>query len=192
MKSGRVRLGGGELIIIRHGETDSPGTLNGRTDVGLAAHPAPVSLGVGAVWTSPAARARDTATALFPHIAIKEDPRLWEQDFGAWDGMAYGDLPDVGDRSLPQLVELKAEGGESFAELVARAGPALDEIAGIARRSEKPVAIVAHAGIVRVALARATGSPAAALAFQVSYLGATRLICHAGGFAVTAVNERLA
>lgn len=191
MKSGCGALRGGELIIIRHGATDSPGTLNGRTDVGLAATPKPLALEIGAVWVSPARRARETAAGLFPGIAPVEDARLWEQDFGVWDGRAFADIPDVGELSREDLAALRAEGGESFHDMVARVRPALEEAAALAQNTAHPVAVVAHAGIARVALAMAMGADAAALAYQIAHLGATRLTCYPGGFAVTAVNERL-
>ena len=76
-------------------------------------------------------------------------------------------------------------------DLVARARPALEDAASQAMELERPVAVVAHAGIVRVSLAMAMGAEAAALAFQIRYLGATRLTCSSGGFAGTAVNEQL-
>ena len=191
MESGRVRVSSGELIIIRHGETDSPGTLNGRTDVGLAVRPAPVSLSIAALWVSPARRARETAAGLFPGVAQRADDRLWEQSFGVLDGVAYSDLPNLGTLSKPELADLKAEGGESFHDLLDRARPALEEAAAVSRGADAPLAIVAHAGIVRATLALALGNAPAALAFQVGYLGATRLTCYDGGFAVTTVNERL-
>lgn len=182
----------GELIIIRHGATDSPGTLNGRTDVGLAAVPAPLALEIGALWVSPARRARDTSQGLFPGVKAVVDDRLWEQDFGRWDGAAYADLPDIGTLSLAELAAFKGAGGESFHDMAARVRPALLEAAEQAMGQDRAVAVVAHAGVVRVALAMAMGVEAPALAFQIAYLGSTRLTCYPGGFAVTAVNERLA
>lgn len=184
-------LQSGELIIIRHGATDSPGTLNGRTDVGLAAVPEPVGLEIGALWVSPARRARATAVGLFPGVTAHEDERLWEQDFGVWDGRDLADIPDVGELSRAELAALKAEGGESFHDLVARVRPALEAASVLAMGMGRPVVVVAHAGIVRVALSMAMGVEAAALAFQIGHLGATRLTCYPGGFAVKAVNERL-
>lgn len=181
-----------ELIVIRHGETDSPGTLNGRTDVGLAARPGPVALAVDVVWSSPARRARDTAAGLFPGMAVHADARLWEQDFGVWDGRAFADIPDLGALSQAELADLKGDGGESFREMVSRVRPAIEEAARLAQGEDARIAIVAHAGTARAALAIAIGAEAAALAFQIAYLGATRLRCFPGGFAVTSVNEVLA
>lgn len=181
----------GELIVIRHGRTVSPETLNGRTDVALAKRPAPVSLEIGGLWVSPAIRARETAAGLFPNRPHEVDARLWEQDFGALDGIAFTDLPDIGALSKPELAELRSDRGESFHDMAARAEPALREAAALALDSEAPVAVVAHAGIVRVALAMAMEAAPAALAYQIAYEGATRIRCFEGGFAVTSVNERL-
>ncbi|MGR3513723.1 MAG: histidine phosphatase family protein [Paracoccaceae bacterium] len=176
---------------MRHGKTVSPGTLNGRTDVALAARPAPVTLEPFAVWVSPARRARETAAGLFPKAAIKADDRLWEQDFGRFDGVAFADLPDLGALSKADLADHTPEGGESFQDMAARATPALREAADLALGAERPVVVVAHAGILRAALAMAMEAPAAALAFQIDYLGAVRLLCLDDGFAIMAVNERL-
>jgi len=192
LKSGQGIVASGELIIIRHGRTVSPETLNGRTDVGLAEHPGAVTQALNALWVSPAIRARDTAKGLFPNVDHVVDARLWEQDFGVLDGKRFSDLPDIGSLSKSELAALKADGGESFHDMAARVEPALREAALVAREAEHPVAIVAHAGVVRVALAMAMESATAALAFQVAYLGATRLTCYEGGFAITAVNETLA
>lgn len=181
----------GELIVVRHGKTVSPATLNGRTDVALAERPAPVALVPQVLWVSPAERARETAAGMFPGVVQKADARLWEQDFGVWDGAPFADLPDIGEKSLAELADLKAEGGESFHDMQARAEPALRQAADLAMSADVPVVVVAHAGIVRVALATAMGNAPAALAFQIRYNGATRITCTPGGFAVTAVNERL-
>ncbi|MEM9321104.1 MAG: histidine phosphatase family protein [Pseudomonadota bacterium] len=191
LKSGQGTMAAGELIVIRHGMTVSPDRLNGRTDVALAEPPNPVVLVPTALWASPAIRAQDTATGLFPGVELRADERLWEQDFGAIDGTPFRDLPDIGVLSKADLADLRAKGGENFHDMVARAEPALREAAMLARGADGPVVLVAHAGIVRVALAMAMGNAAAALSFQISYLGATRLTCYASGFAVTAVNEQL-
>lgn len=184
-------MGKAELILIRHGVTDSPGTLNGRTDVGLAETPSQVSLELEALYVSPAKRAVATAKGLFPGVAQIEDPRLWEQNFGAWDGMPFADVPDVGPLSRDELAGLKAEGGESFAEMVARARSALVEIADVSLELGGLVGVVAHAGTVRAALAVAMGDVPGALAFEVAHLGATRLRVFEGGLAVKTVNEVL-
>lgn len=184
-----------ELILIRHGATDRPGHLCGRTDVGLADVPVMPNGAALAdsqtIWVSPARRARQTATGLWPDRVLHEDARLWEQNFGAWDGLPYSEVPDVGVLSPAALAELKAEGGESFADVVARVEPALQE-AGQAALAQGPICIVAHAGVIRAGLALAIGHVPGGLAFQVDHLSVTRLRWTAHhGFAVISVNETL-
>ena len=178
-----------ELILIRHGATDRPGHLCGRTDVGLkdvTALPDYSDLeDVEGVWVSPARRARDTAQGLWPGRSFNEDARLWEQDFGDWDGLPYADVPDVGALENFELAELAGPGGESFSQVVARVAPALIELAAQDRR----VAVVAHAGVIRAALALATLDVAGALAFEIDHLSVTRLRGLGGTqFSVISVN----
>ena len=182
----------GEIVLIRHGPTDRPGRLCGRTDVGLAADVVfPTAIGLGAmdrVLISPAKRARQTAAGLFPGVALQEDPRFWEQDFGAWENVPYGDLPDVGVLSRSDLADLAGPGGESFRDLVARVRPALRAAAP----ASGAIAIVAHAGVVRAGLAIALESDAHAMAFEIDHFSVTRLRCLVGGgFSVISVNETL-
>jgi broad specificity phosphatase PhoE len=180
-----------ELVLIRHAPAETGGRLCGRRDVparlddrATLARLAAALRGVRQVVTSPALRCRQTAEALFPGAAPASDPRLWEQDFGAEDGMAYADLPDLGPLPREALAERRPPGGESFADMAARVIPALEELAG----AEEPVVVVAHAGTVRAGLALALGSVPAALAFEVAPLSLTRLRRLGGAFSVACVN----
>lgn len=181
-----------ELILIRHGPTERSDRLNGRTDVGLLVPPQPVSMPFDELWSSPARRARETALGLFGVHAAREDARLWEQDFGVWDGMPLAELPDLGPMAKPALADFAADQGESFAAMVARVIPALQDAADRARALGGSVAVVAHAGTVRAGLAMALGDVSGALAFEVPHLAATRLRVLDSGFAIRAVNEGLA
>lgn len=188
-----MRAGGAsELMLIRHAPALDGGRLAGRRDVAAdlsgAAALAGVRAAVGdvAVVASPALRCRQTAGALWPGMAPQLDPRLWEQDFGSWEGMAYADLPDLGDLTAQALAAHRPPGGESFVDLCARVAPALDAAVALGGR----VAVVAHAGVVRAALARATGAVPGALAFQVAPLSLTRILALPGGaWAVAEVNR---
>lgn len=161
-----------EFVLIRHAPVAGVTGLAGRRDVaavlpdaGALAAVRAAAGPVGRVLVSPARRCRDTAAALFPGMAAAEDARLWEQDFGAWEGAVP---PDLGPLPRAALAAHAPPGGESFADLCARLVPAL---AGAAQGGR--VAVVAHAGTVRGALALALDSPAAALAFEVAPLSLT-------------------
>lgn len=180
----------GTLLLIRHAPLADPARLTGRRDVAAVVNAAAASrlaatVGpVSRVVSSPARRCRETAAALWPGVKVEQDARLWEQDFGAWEGMALAELPDLGVMSGEELARAAPHGGESFAALCARSIPALEEMAAGGRR----VAVVAHAGTVRAGLARAIGSAGAALAFRVAPLSLTRIDAAPSGWSVACVN----
>lgn len=121
------------------------------------------------VISSPAKRCLQTAATLLPEMPSTSDPRLWEQDFGAWEGLAHADLPDLGPLTTAELAAHRPPNGESFLDLCARALPALHACQG-------RVAIIAHAGIIRAALGWALGRHEAGLAFQIAPLSVTKIM----------------
>lgn len=182
-----------ELILIRHAPAAAQGRLCGRSDVaadcsdlaGLAALRLVVG-DPGRIVVSPALRCRQTAAALWPGAGAEDCAALWEQDFGIWEGRATADIPDLGPMASEALAAFRPPGGESFADLCARAGPAL-----MALTTGGRVTVVAHAGTVRAALALAFGSVAPALAFAIAPLSVTRVTALPGGaWSVGAVNWR--
>ncbi len=183
-----------ELVLVRHAPAETGGRLCGRRDVpaalgdtGALARLATALAPCTRVVTSPALRCRQTAEALFPGRAAEADPRLWEQDFGAHEGLEPAELPDLGPLDRDALSRHAPPGGESFSAMVARAGPALIELAHAAA-GDGPVAVVAHAGTVRAGLALALGSVPAALAFEVAPLSMTRLRRAGDAWSVGLVN----
>ena len=96
----------GELILLRHGETEwsRAGRHTGRTDVPLtpkgsadAAALAPMVSRraddgrLVAVFASPAQRAQRTA-ALAGLAVTKTDPDLWEWDYGGYEGITTAEI----------------------------------------------------------------------------------------------------
>lgn len=185
-----------ELLLIRHAPADHGGRLCGRRDV-------PAILGDRAVWAplkalvagveyrvcSPALRCVQTALALWSDSPPTLDDRLWEQDFGAHEGLPFAEIPDIGRLSAEDLARHRAPQGESFADMVARHHPPLRALADHARQSG-PVAVVAHAGTVRSALALALGSVPMALGFEVAPWSVTRFRAHDAGLSVISTNWR--
>ena len=182
-----------ELLLIRHAPQINGGRLAGRRDVPADCSDAAAFAGMRAALgvppalvVSPALRCQQTAGTLWPELTGQTDPRFWEQDFGDWEGLPFGDLPDIGALSTAELAAHRPPQGESFADLHARIAPALQDVGGRGGQ----VAIVAHAGIVRVALALATGSVPGGLAFQIAPLSLTRVQFHPrGGWSVAEVNR---
>ncbi len=183
-----------EFHLIRHAPSDAAGRLTGRSDVAARLPEARVFTalrtalpGPDARIVSPALRCRQTAAALYPGAEFTTDPRLWEQDFGQWDGADAASVPDLGPLSGAALARHRPPGGESFEDLCARAAPAFTDFA-----TGGAVVIVAHAGIVRAALGLALGSAAAALAFEVSPLSVTHLRRMGdGSWSVACVNRTI-
>lgn len=121
---------------LRHGETDwnRINRTQGSTDVplnatGIAqAHAAAALLegrGIGAVFCSPLSRARDTAAIVAEKLGVGVSirPDLREAGFGTHEGEVMGDW-------FAAWVEgrVSPEGGESFAQVEARAIAAINEV----------------------------------------------------------------
>jgi len=169
------------IILIRHAPSCGAGRLAGRLDIpaqlpegealALARRRLTALAGVpGRVVSSPARRCRESAAALCPGAAVMQDARLWEQDFGEWEGLESASLPDLGPLSREETAAFRPPEGESFLDLAARAGAALTEIAAAG-----PALIFAHAGTVRAGLGLALGHAPLGLAFEVAPLSATLL-----------------
>jgi alpha-ribazole phosphatase len=172
--------------LIRHGETERPDVLAGRTDLALSEagwrqfERQTANGAWDAIVSSPLKRARDAAERLSHGrgFALDIDPDWQEIDFGDWDGRAITELsgdPDTAQRMAeikrdPTL--LAAPGGETFEQVKVRVASALDRL--VARPG--PVLVVAHAGSIRMALALACNMPVAALwAIRIGYGSLVRL-----------------
>lgn len=181
-----------DFWLIRHAPSVDGGAMAGRRDVradcsnaaAIAALAARVGLGAqDSLHTSPALRCQQTAAALFGQTGGKV-PCLWEQDFGAWEGMPYADLPDLGPQSLPDLAAFAPPQGENFAALAARVQPWLMGCSGGRH------VVVAHAGVIRAALGTALGGVHLGLSFAIAPLSLTRISrdVAGGAWAIHSVN----
>jgi probable phosphoglycerate mutase len=162
----------GDLILLRHGETEwsLAGKHTGRTDIPLtprgeaaAAALAPLLArrSIVAVLTSPAQRAVRTAELALGPLATnaKQDPDLWEWDYGGYEGMTTAEIQQTrpgwylwrdgvipGDAGHPG--ETVQSVGERTDRVLARARPLL---------ADGDVALVAHGHVLRVLTARWLG-----------------------------------
>jgi len=159
----------GELILLRHGETEWSRALRhtGRTDIPLteageaaaaALAPALAARHVRAAFTSPAQRAVRTAV-LAGLTGAKEDPDLWEWDYGGYEGRTSADIRTEqpgwylwrdgvvpGDHAYP---------GETVAQVGARADAVLSRVRPLL--AEGDVVLVGHGHLLRVLTARWLG-----------------------------------
>ena len=161
----------GDLILLRHGQTEwsLAGKHTGRTDIALtpkgvagAAALAPVLARrqIAAVFTSPASRATRTAQLAGLH-ATKQDPDLWEWDYGGYEGMTTEEIR----RRRPGWYLWRdgviggdaAHPGETVQEVGARVDRVLDRAA--VSLPDGDVVLVAHGHVLRVLTARWLGLP---------------------------------
>ena len=164
-----------KIYFIRHGETDwnLEGRLQGQKDIPLndvgrvqaeeaarkleALVPHFEDLGYVA---SPMTRTRETMEILRATLGLhpevyRLDDRLVELTFGTWEGMTWKEVR----KAEPALAALREQdkwhyappgGGESYAMLVDRIRPILDDLT-------RDTVIVAHGGVARAFLAICCG-----------------------------------
>jgi broad specificity phosphatase PhoE len=169
----------GELVLIRHGETEwsRTGQYGGRTDLpltdagvaaGRALAPALARRRLAAAFCSPLSRAVQTAV-LAGLSGVKPDPDLLEWDYGGYEGMTeeqirqkipgwdlWRDGVSPGDAGHP---------GEELRQVAARADAVLDRVRPLL--DDGDVAVVGHGHLQRVLAARWLGlEPPAARLFR--------------------------
>jgi alpha-ribazole phosphatase len=121
---------------------------------------------VARVVASPARRCRGLAEALAGRdgAPLSFDDRLWEMDFGAWEGMRWDAIRRAdSDAWAADPWSIAPPGGETFAAVHGRVAAVLDAVA-------PGTAVVCHAGPIRAARMRLEGlSFAAVFAEPVPY-----------------------
>lgn len=150
-----------ELVLIRHGETEwsKSGQHTGRTDLELTElgklqaediKAVVASLPIDRTIASPLRRAWETAELI--GLDPVRDDDLLEWDYGVYEGITTAETRET----IPgwSVWTHPIEGGESLAEVGARADAAIDRL--IATSSET-VAVVAHGHFLRIFAARWLG-----------------------------------
>ncbi len=161
------------IYLLRHGAVQQrvPRRFLGQSDVPLSPLGVAQAQEVGRrlrrlrfaeVFSSPLRRAIHTAQLAsdLPQEAIRRIEAFREIDLGLWEGLSVAEVqaryPGAYEARGADLAHFRPPGGESFADVAARACPALLDIA---RKASGPVLLVAHAGVNRVLLAAASGLP---------------------------------
>lgn len=162
------------LLLIRHGEpVGHEGRCIGHTDTALSSGGVREieSLGLNArvapkrVVTSDLRRATDSGLTLARMWAApcQSDARLRELSFGDWDGRRWDEIRAIDREALDRWgtdwVRIAPPGGESGEMLARRARAALDDAIATAVRDGSTIAIVSHAGWIRVAATILLGEP---------------------------------
>jgi probable phosphoglycerate mutase len=195
----------GELVLIRHGETEW--TLSGQhtsyTDIPLTPHgeeqartlaPLLAARHIACVLTSPMQRARDTAKlAGLDHARI--DPDLVEWDYGGYEGVTTRAIHKTRpawdlwtDGVAPGPEDHPGETSEEVGDRTDRVLARVD--AAFANGEGGDVVLVAHAHLLRVLTARRLGLPPADGAlFQLATGTVSRLGLEHGRHVLTAWNR---
>ena len=156
-----------EIVLVRHGETEWSRARRhtGLTDVELTEQGRREAVAVGArlsvrrfalVLTSPAGRAVETCRLAGFGAAARVRDGLHEWDYGEYEGLTTVEIR----RERPGWTIWTGEvpGGETIAEVAARADAVLDEIRGV----DGETCVFSHGHFLRVLAARWLGlAPAA-------------------------------
>ena len=154
--------GSNEVLLVRHGETDdnAAARFQGHIDTPLndrgreqsrALADTLAGEGVRALYSSPLARARETAAIIGARLGLQPvlDPRLMEADAGAWAGRLSSEI--IADDAhafaawRARAPGFRIPGGESVEEQAARVAAALLDIGA----GPLPALVVTHGGAIR-------------------------------------------
>ena len=154
------------ILLVRHGpsEWNESGRIQGRADPGLSARGRalvatwrlPAAWAQARLLSSPLRRARETAVILAGR-APTIDHRLIEMDWGRFQGRRLAELrtqaPVAMAANEARGLDFRPPDGEGPREVCARLHTLLAELAA----DPEPVVAVCHKGVIRAALALATG-----------------------------------
>ncbi|MEU9267566.1 bifunctional RNase H/acid phosphatase [Streptomyces sp. NPDC048251] len=169
------------FVLLRHGETPltpqkrfsgSGGTDPSLSDVGREqAERVAAALArrgtVQHILASPLARTRETAAAVAARLGLEVtvDDGLIETDFGAWEGLTFGEVRERHPEDLNAwLADPEAEptgGGESFAATATRIAATRDRL--VAEYAGRTVLLVTHVTPIKTFVRLALGAPSESL-----------------------------
>jgi broad specificity phosphatase PhoE len=154
------------VFLARHGETDYnvtprfqgrlpvPLNANGRAQAAALAEQA-AAVGFAELWSSPLARALETAQIVGERIGLKPrlDARLVETDCGDWTDRPQAQIEAEDPEGVAAFVRADPDfafpGGESFKAQTERVMAALEDLAG----RPLPVLAITHGMSIRLAFA---------------------------------------
>jgi alpha-ribazole phosphatase len=154
-----------DLLFIRHAETDMSGTFCGQSDppVNAAGHQQIQKLveslrtePIGAIFTSDLQRSVTTARALSDSFGIPciTRPALREISFGRWENLTWKKIEELDPAFAAQWLgafpHLTPPDGESFESFEARVIAEANYL--VSQSEHKLIAVVTHAGVMRVIL----------------------------------------
>ncbi len=159
------------LLLVRHGETPTTGTVlpgrtpglhlsgRGRVQAERVAERL-AGLPVDGIYSSPLERSRETAapTGTRTGLEVNEDAGLTECDFGEWTGAALAELAGLPQWQTVQHTPsaFRFPGGESFATMQARMVGTLEVLC--TAHAGGVLVCFSHADPIKAAVAHALGT----------------------------------
>jgi alpha-ribazole phosphatase len=156
-------------LFIRHAETEMAGRFCGHSDPDLNArgraqlNPLAQLLSaerIESVYSSDLRRAVSTAEAIavWRGLPLALRPALREIDFGQWEGRSWDEIeqsdPEYARTWMAGYPQIPAPEGETFQAFEKRV---LDEVNYLLGCNSEPMAVVTHAGVLRVVLRHLCG-----------------------------------
>ncbi|CAL2060436.1 MULTISPECIES: bifunctional RNase H/acid phosphatase [Streptomyces] len=165
------------LVLLRHGETpltpqkrfsgsggtNPPLSAAGRDQAHRVADALARRGTVQTVLASPLTRTRETAEIVAARLGLDVvvEDGLRETDFGAWEGLTFGEVrdryPDDLNAWLADPAAHPTGGGESFAEVAARIAVTKDEL--VTAHAGRTVLLVTHVTPIKTLVRLALGAP---------------------------------
>jgi alpha-ribazole phosphatase len=157
------------VLFIRHAETEMAGRFCGHSDpdvnaqgqAQLARLAEVLSMEtIEAVYSSDLRRAQSTAHAIAASRKVPVTLRraLREIRFGEWEGLSWGQIeqmdPEYARRWVDGYPHVTAPAAETFRSFEARV---LEEVNDLIGRDTESIAVVTHAGVLRVVLRHLQG-----------------------------------
>jgi alpha-ribazole phosphatase len=157
------------VIFIRHAETDMAGRFCGHSDPDVNAQGQAQltrlaetlsAETIEGVFSSDSRRAQSTARAISAgrKVPVTLRPSLREIHFGEWEGLRWQEIeqmdPEYARKWVDGYPHVPAPAGESFRDFEARI---LEEMHRLIDRRLKLIAVVTHAGVLRVVLRHLQG-----------------------------------
>ena len=160
------------ILLTRHGQTEwnREERFRGRMDLPLnstgerqaeALAERLAAFPVSAIYSGPLQRAQRTAEICSHRLGLPYQvlPGLLDVDYGQWQGLSPAEVADRYPEQYRQWRDAPAQvrfpGGESFAEMQARAVAALEDV--ISPHSGQTVVLVAHMGVNKALLCAVLG-----------------------------------
>ena len=173
------------LWAVRHAAVDAAGLCYGRSEVASllsdeAAAARILALGtcpIAQVWSSPSARCRGPAEQLAAVVgaALTIDERLYELDFGAWEGQRWDALASTDPAALRRWTDnwqtAAPPGGETVADLEQRVRAWWAALA-----HDRDHLLIAHAGVIRALRVIAGADWPTAMALEIPHLTPHRFV----------------